>query len=114
MSPKKSSRIRSWILPPTAFLMLMVVGGCVDYIERRDTITLAAGDAQAWNKVVHTADPWPPYAMNTHISGDGQRTAQVIQRYGTGNRTSADNAAAGPEAGSSPSGSANTPSPSDE
>ncbi|MCG7391500.1 hypothetical protein MHY87_01075 [Microvirga sp. ACRRW] len=57
----------------------------MDYMERRDTITLHAGEAQAWNSVVHTADPWPPYVMNTHIPGDGQRTARVMQRYSTGN-----------------------------
>jgi hypothetical protein len=85
MSARKSSKIRFWIQPPVACLMLMALGGCVDYTERRDTITLAAGDAQDWNKVIHTADPWPPYAMNTHILGDGKRTAQVIQRYSTGN-----------------------------
>jgi hypothetical protein len=81
----------------------MALSGCVDYIERRDTITLAAGDAQDWNKVVHTADPWPPYAMNNNIPGDGKRTAQVIQRYSTGNGTNSGNA--GSDAASS--GSAN-------
>ncbi len=69
--------------------MLMALGGCVDYMERRDTITLAAGDAQNWNKVVHTADPWPPYAMNNHIPGDGKRTAEVIRRYSTSTSTDA-------------------------
>lgn len=66
----------------------MLLGACADYMERRDTVTLHAGEAQAWNKVVHTADPWPPYVMNTHIPGDGQRTAQAIQRYSTSNAQS--------------------------
>jgi hypothetical protein len=69
--------------------MLIVLGGCVDYIERRDTITLAAGDAQDWNKVVHITDPWPPYVMNNHIPGDGRRTAEVIRRYSTSTSTNA-------------------------
>jgi hypothetical protein len=69
--------------------MLMALGGCVDYLERRDTITLAAGDAQNWNKVVHTADPWPSYVMNNHIPGDGKRTAEVIRRYSTSTSTNA-------------------------
>jgi hypothetical protein len=84
MSSRKSLKIRLWLQPPAAFLLLMALGGCVDYLERRDTITLAAGDAQNWNKVVHIADPWPPYAGNTNIPGDGQRTAGVIRRYSTG------------------------------
>lgn len=104
MSKRKLSKIRPWIRPPAAFLLLIALGGCVDYVERRDTITLAAGDAQAWNKVVHTADPWPPYAMNNHIPGDGRRTAQVIQRYSTGNGTN--NANAGSDGASASPGGA--------
>jgi hypothetical protein len=70
--------------------MLPALAGCVDYLEHRDTVTLRAGDAQAWNRTVHTADPWPPHAMNNDIMGDGPRTARVIQRYSTGNVGSAD------------------------
>jgi len=72
-------------------------------VERRDTVTLHAGEAQAWNRVVHVADPWPPYVMDTKIPGDGQRTSVVIQRYSTGN------AQAGPNAAPPPSGSAAPP-----
>jgi hypothetical protein len=61
------------------------LGGCADYLDHRDGVTLSAGDAQAWNKTVQVADPWPRYVMNTRIPGDGQRTAGVIQRYSTGN-----------------------------
>ena len=60
------------------------LGGCADYLDRRDTVTLGAGDAQAWNKTVQVDDPWPRYVMNTHIPGDGQRTAVVVRRYSTG------------------------------
>ena len=56
-------------------------GGCVDYLKHSDRVTSAAGDAQDWNKVVHTADPWPPYAANTRITGDGRRVAKVAERY---------------------------------
>jgi hypothetical protein len=61
---------------------------CADYTKNRDTITLAAGDAQSWNRVVHATDPWPPYAGNVNISGDGQRVNQVIRRYSTGRSSS--------------------------
>jgi hypothetical protein len=61
------------------------LGGCVDYLKRSDTVSLSAGETQAWNRVVHVADPWPPYVMDTHIPGDGRRTSGVIQRYSTGN-----------------------------
>jgi hypothetical protein len=65
-------------------VLVVGLGGCVDYLKRSDTVTLSAGETQAWNKVVHVADPWPPYVMDTRIPGDGQRTAGVIQRYSTG------------------------------
>jgi hypothetical protein len=93
MSARKLLKTRSWIQPCTVILTVTALGGCVDYTKRRDTITLAAGDAQNWNKVVHTTDPWPPYVMNTHIPGDGRRTAQVIQRYSTGNSADGSEAA---------------------
>ncbi|MGF9759776.1 pilus assembly protein [Microvirga sp. 0TCS3.31] len=84
MSAEKSLRINRWMIVPPSVLVLAALGGCVDYLERRDTITLSAGEAQDWNKVVHVADPWPAHAKNTHIPGDGQRTARVIGRYSVG------------------------------
>lgn len=100
MSGRKSSRIRSWVQISAGFLMLPMLAGCVDYLEHRDTVTLRAGDAQAWNRAVHTADPWPPHAMNNDILGDGPRTARVIQRYSTGNAGSV--STGGPEGAARP------------
>ncbi|HZH12315.1 MAG TPA: hypothetical protein VEZ24_18340 [Microvirga sp.] len=76
----------------------MLLAGCADYVERRDTITLHAGEAQAWNKTVHIADPWPPYVMDSHIPGDGQRTAGVIRRYSRSNADAGSGTAAAPPA----------------
>ena len=81
-------------IPLLAAMLLLT--GCADYVERRDTITLQAGEAQAWNKTVHTADPWPPYVMDNRIPGDGQRTAGVIGRYSTGRAEGAAGAATPP------------------
>jgi len=61
--------------------MILSLGGCADYLERRDTVTFAAGEAQAWNRVVHTSDPWPPYVTNTRIASDGERMARVTRGY---------------------------------
>lgn len=77
------------------------LGGCADYLVGRDGVSLGAGDAVAWNRTVHVADPWPPYVMNTHIPGDGQRTAGVIRRYSTGEQN----------AGPAPDPAANGPAP---
>jgi hypothetical protein len=70
------------------------LSGCVDYTKRQDTVTAAAGDAQDWNKTIHIADPWPPYVMNTQITGDGQRVAGVIKRYSAGTQPASTDTAA--------------------
>ena len=84
MRSKKLSNSNARLVLLFSILPAACLGGCADYVKRRDTITLAAGEAQTWNSVVHTADPWPPYVMNTRIHGDGQRTQAVIQRYSAG------------------------------
>jgi hypothetical protein len=85
MSSRKSSSNKIRLTLLALILPAVMLGGCADYVERRDTITLAAGEAQSWNRVVHATDPWPPYVMNTNIPGDGQRTQAAIRRYSTGN-----------------------------
>ncbi len=84
MPAKKLSSTRSRLRACLCAVLVAGLGGCVEYMKRSDSVSLSAGETQAWNKVVHTADPWPPYVMNTEISGDGQRTAAAIQRYSTG------------------------------
>jgi len=87
----------------SAALCLALAGllaGCADYLKRQDTVTASAGDAQDWNKVVHTTDPWPPYVMNTRITGDGQRVSRVIERYSSGSGPDSSGSSAG--AGAAP------------
>jgi hypothetical protein len=81
---EKSSSTRLFCKALLCSVLASALGGCVDYLKRSDTVSLSAGETQAWNKIVHVADPWPPYVMDTRIQGDGQRTAGVIQRYSTG------------------------------
>jgi hypothetical protein len=60
------------------------LGGCTDmYLDRRDTVSFAAGDAVAVNKVTQMVDPWPPYAGNRNIAFDGERMAAAAERYRT-------------------------------
>lgn len=51
------------------------------YVQRTQTITLSAGNAKEANAAIHVIDPWPPYAYNTRIPGDGQRMAEAVERY---------------------------------
>jgi hypothetical protein len=61
-----------------------MLGACSDvYTARRDTLSLAAGDDIATNKVTHMIDPWPPYSANRNIAFDGQRMQSAVERYRT-------------------------------
>lgn len=60
----------------------IAVSGCsADYLNNYDTMTLASGDANNTNRLLQTVDPFNPNSNNTHIEGDGQRSAGVAQRY---------------------------------
>ena len=61
-----------------------LLGACTDmYLDRRETVSLAAGDAVAANKVTHMVDPWPPRAGDRDIGFDGERMAAAAERYRT-------------------------------
>ena len=61
-----------------------LTGACTDmYLDRRDTVSFAAGDAVAVNKVTHMIDPWPLYAGNRNIAFDGERMQAAAERYRT-------------------------------
>src|SRR5215211_668849 len=74
---------------PTLLVLAFVatLGGCADiYYDRRDAVSLHAGDAIEANKVAHIIDPWPKAAANRNIEYDGQRMQRASERYRT-NRT---------------------------
>jgi hypothetical protein len=56
--------------------------GCAaDYLNNYDTMTLASNNANNTNRLLQTVNPFNPSSDNTHIEGDGQRSAGVAQRY---------------------------------
>src|ERR1044071_4701855 len=75
------------------FLLLMslaaALGGCANdlaydphgYLDRRDSIELSAGNANAHNIAVQMVDPWPRYAGNKTIAYNGQRMQAAVERY---------------------------------
>ncbi|WP_378951583.1 hypothetical protein [Mesorhizobium sp. ANAO-SY3R2] len=69
---------RNSALPLIAIAGLLC--GCADYLNRYDTVTLAAGDAQKHNMLLQTADPFNPAAQDNHIPTSGARTAFVMRR----------------------------------
>jgi hypothetical protein len=80
---------RSAIKPVAAAVLATLLGamlsGCSDmYYDRRDTISLASGEAMAANRVTHIIDPWPPHAANRNIAYNGEKAAVASERYRTG------------------------------
>lgn len=51
------------------------------YLQRTDSIAAGAGNAKAVNSVTHMLDPWPPYAGNRRIPGNGERMSGAVERY---------------------------------
>lgn len=50
-----------------ALALLLVVGGlsgCADYLNRRDTVSVRAGDAVEGNSAIHIINPAPPGAYD--------------------------------------------------
>jgi hypothetical protein len=65
-----------------------MLGGCSDlYTDRRDSVTLSAGDSVAANQVMQMNDPWPGHSGNTSLAFNGQRMQSAVERYRTNNVT---------------------------
>jgi hypothetical protein len=74
----------------TALVAAAMLAGCADadlYLDRRETISLHAGDAVAANIVAQTVDPWPREAANRNIATNGDRMQAAGERYRTGKTT---------------------------
>jgi hypothetical protein len=70
-----------------ALIVACVLSGCAEpdlYFDRRDTISLHAGDAVASNIIVQSVDPWPRVAGNRNIPGNPDRMQAAGERYRTG------------------------------
>jgi hypothetical protein len=62
---------------------LAILGGCSEYIDRRETIALAGGNAVATNVVTHMVDPWPRESANRNIAFNGAKIEGAFERYRT-------------------------------
>ena len=91
----------NWIARLCLAGITLSVTACQDYAARRDTIAFHAGEAAAYNKAVHTIDPWPAASARTDFDFDGERAVRAIERYEAG----------GAAAASAPSMTVNVPMP---
>jgi hypothetical protein len=69
-----------------AIAVLVVLGttlaACSEiYVDRRETVSLGAGDAIASNKVTMMTDPWPRHSANKQIAFNGERMQASVERY---------------------------------
>jgi hypothetical protein len=76
---------------PTVFGLILIamaggmLGGCSDiYYDRRDSISLASGDAVAANKTAQMVDPWPAHSVKREIAFNGEKMQSAVERYRTG------------------------------
>jgi hypothetical protein len=67
-----------------------IIGGCATaahaddfapYFQRKDSVTLSAGNAKAVNAISMMIDPWPRYVQNRRIPANGERMAGALLRY---------------------------------
>jgi hypothetical protein len=68
-----------------AVLLVAALGGCSDiYFERRDTMSVVSGEAQATDRVTQMIDPWPAASGRRNIAYSGEKAAIAAERYRTG------------------------------
>lgn len=66
-----------------------LLAGCADYLNRYDTVTLAAGDANRHNLMLQRVDNLNPASENTRIETDGARAADAVKKYQTSQKPGA-------------------------
>jgi len=60
------------IKPALALAALAVLlAGCSEYLDRRETISLNGGNALATNEVTMMVDPWPRDSADKNIAFNG-------------------------------------------
>lgn len=63
--------------------LFAILGGCSEYLDRRNSIALSGGNSVATNVVTHMVDPWPPASANRNIAFNGQKMETAVERYRT-------------------------------
>jgi S-formylglutathione hydrolase FrmB len=63
--------------------VLVTLGGCSEYLDRRETVALQGGNATATNQVTQMVDPWPRESANRNIAFNGDKIESAYTRYRT-------------------------------
>jgi hypothetical protein len=81
--PSNAMAVRGWIWTRGAALTLSVVvlSGCQEHFDRRDTITYGIGDSIEVNKATQAIERWPNAARYDRWPTDGERSRIAIEKY---------------------------------
>ena len=63
--------------------LFAVLGGCSEYLDRRESIALSGGNAVHTDIVTQMVDPWPPESANRNIAFNGPKMETAFERYRT-------------------------------
>ncbi len=69
------------------FVLMLVAAsltGCSEYLDRRDGISMQAGNALQTDKVTQMVDPWPAVSADRNIASNGVAMETAVARYRTG------------------------------
>lgn len=61
----------------------LLLAACSEYLDRREAVSLNAGDAMAANRVTMMVDPWPRASADKNIRFNGDRMQKAVARYRT-------------------------------
>jgi hypothetical protein len=79
-SRTRACRRGRWLA--AAAMLAAMLSACSDiYYDRRETISLGAGDAIASNTVAQMIDPWPVYVGNKDLAFNGERMQSAVECY---------------------------------
>lgn len=76
-----------------SFVALLALGGCTglhghdefaNYTERKDTMTMGAGDAVRQNAATHMLTPWPSYVGDRQIFVQADKAGKAVECYRVG------------------------------
>lgn len=69
----------------TALGTALLLAGCAaEYLDRRESVSFGAGDAQQANLITHVVSPLPSHAADRDLRFHGERMADAVARYRTG------------------------------
>jgi PBP1b-binding outer membrane lipoprotein LpoB len=63
--------------------LALLLAGCSEYTDRRETIALSGGNALATDRLTEMVDPWPAASADRNIAFNGSKMQSAVQRYRT-------------------------------